>query len=322
MQIDVIIPAYNAHETIDKALASIAMQKIDPEDEIQVIIVNDASPDGSYHDCARYWAMLGLNIGVLDRKVNGGCGQARQSGIDAGDGDCFTCLDADDVLGSPFALRVFLDGMKLGYDLVMGQFIEETEKKTMVPHGANYVWMHGKCYSYKFVRENNLKFNLSRYNEDVAFNSIVHNITENVLYVPQTVYIWHNRADSTVRGKHDHYCHGYGWRAFIENMAWTEEELRKRGVEEEKILTFLSQAIARMYWNSQDGHEILPEEEEANFAAMRVFFINSIQPHADGLTKEKLREGYFKVAAETPMTSVPYMTFDDFLRKIGFSEVK
>ena len=322
MKLDVIIPAYNAHDTIDKAIASVVMQKIDQEDEVQIIIVNDASPDGSYHDCARFWATLGVPVGVVDRKENGGVGQARQSGIDAGDGDCFTCMDADDVFGSPFALRVFLDGMKLGYDLVMGQFVEETEQKTMITHGPNYVWMHGKCYSRKFVLENGLRFNETRYNEDVGYNSVVHNLTDNVLYVPQVVLIWQHNAGSTVRAKHEHYCYGYGWRSFIENMSWAEAELRKREVSEDKITDFLSQAVARMYWNSMTGHEHLPEEEQENWKAMRAFCKKTLSLYADSLDMEKLRGGYFKVAEETPMTSVPYMTFEGFLKKLGFTGVK
>jgi len=322
MRLDVIIPAYEAHDTIDRAIASVMMQKIDEGDEIQILIVNDASPSGSYHDCAKYWAALGrFPVAVIDRKKNGGCGQARQTGIDAGEGDCFTVLDADDVLGSPFALRVMLDGMKLDYDVVMGQFVEETAEKTMITHGANWVWMHGKCYARKFLREYGLRFNETRYNEDVGFNSVAHNLTENVLYVPQVVYIWENRSDSTVRAKHDHYCHGYGWRSFVDNMVWVEEELRSREVEREKIADFLAQAVARMYWNTQDGHETLPEEEENNWPEMKRFCRAAMLRYADILDMGKLREGYFKVAAETPMTSVPYMTFDAFLERLGYTEV-
>lgn len=319
MKLDVIIPAYEAQSTIDRAIASVMMQKVEAEDEVQILIVNDASPSGSYHDCAKYWAALGrFPVAVIDRTENGGVGQARQTGIDAGVGDCFTVLDADDVLGSPFALRVLLDGMKLGYDVVMGQFIEETEGKTYITHGANWVWMHGKCYSKKFLKENGLRFNLTRYNEDVGFNSVAHNLTENVLYVPQVVYIWEHQIGSTVRAKHDHYCYGYGWRSFIENMIWVEEQLRERNVEREKIADFLAQATARLYWNSMDAHEKLPEEEEQNWPELKRFCRGAMLRHADLLGKDRLREGYFKVASETPMTSVPYLTFDEFLDKIGY----
>ena len=319
MRLDVIIPAFEAHDTIDRAIASVMMQKVDDGDEVQILIVNDASPSGSYHDCAKYWAALGrYPVAVIDRKENGGVGQARQSGIDAGDGECFTCVDADDVLGSPFALRVMLDGMKLDYDVVMGQFVEETGEKTYVTHGANWVWMHGKCFSRKFVHANGLRFNKTRYNEDVGFNSVAHNLTDNVLYVPQVVYIWENRSDSTVRSKHEHYCYGYGWRSFIENMIWAEEELRERKVEREKIADFLAQATARLYWNSMDAHEKLPEEEEKNWPELKRFCRSALLRYADLLDWGRLRKGYFKVAEETPLASVAFMTFESFLDKIGY----
>lgn len=320
MTLDIIIPAYNAHDTIDRALASIAMQQLDPEDDVQVVIVNDASPNGSYHDCAKYWAIQ-MPVGVIDKKVNAGCGQARQTGMDATNGEAVMFLDADDVLGSPFALRVLLDGMKLGYDVVMGQFVEETQQRTMINHGANWVWCHGKCYSRKFLQEHNLRFNETRYNEDVGFNSVICNLTENVLYIPQVVYIWENHSGSTVRADHDSYAYDHGWVQFIENMGWAVQEMEKRELPEEKIVDFICQVIGRIYWQTMDAHEILPKAEKKNWPVLQGLYDTAIAKYATtgAITIEKLREGYFKVAGEAPLASVPYMTFDKFLKKLGFN---
>jgi CDP-glycerol glycerophosphotransferase len=321
MTLDIIIPAYNAHDTIDRALASIAMQQIDPEDDVQVVIVNDASPNGSYHDCAKYWAIQ-MPVGVIDRKENGGCGQARQTGLDATNGEAVVFLDADDVLGSPFALRVLLDGMKLGYDMVMGMFVEETEQRTMINHGANYVWCHGKCYSRKFINEHGLRFNDTRGNEDVGFNAVYQNLTENILYIPQVVYIWENRKDSTVRTDHNAYSYGHGWRDFVTNMNWAEAEMEKRGVSKEKIAAFLGQVVGRLYWQTMECHEVLPKEERKNWAALKDFYESCLGRNIENgvLTKEALREGYMKVTGETPQTVVPFMTFNGFMKKLGYKE--
>ena len=322
MVIDVIIPAYNAHETIDRALASVAMQKLDPGDELHVTIVNDASPNGSYHECARYWAIQ-MPVGVVDKEINAGCGQARQTGIDVTRGEAICFLDADDVFGSPFALRIMLDGMKLGYDLVMGVFVEENADKRILEHGANYIWCHGKCYSRKFLEKHNLHFNETRGNEDVGFNSVLKNLTDNVLYVPQVMYIWENRSDSTVRADSKAYSYGHGWRDFIRNMSWTVDELQARDVEEEKILDFLGEVLGRMYWQYMDGHELYPQGAAETMAGLCEFYGKTVKQYAESgkLTDEILRAGYFKVAAETPMVSIPYMTFDKFLREIGFTGV-
>lgn len=320
MTLDIIIPAYNAHDTIDRALASIAMQQLDPEDDVQVVIVNDASTNGSYHDCAKYWAIQ-MPVGVIDKNVNAGCGQARQTGMDATNGEAVMFLDADDVLGSPFALRVLLDGMKLGYDVVMGQFVEETEQRTMVNHGANWVWCHGKCYSRKFLQEHGLRFNETRYNEDVGFNSVICNLTENVLYIPQVVYIWENHTSSTVRADRDAYAYDHGWVQFVENMGWAVQEMEKRELPEEKIVDFICQVIGRIYWQTMDAHEILPKAEKKNWSALQGLYDTAIAKYANtgAITIGKLREGYFKVAGETPLASVPYMTFGKFLKKLGFN---
>lgn len=56
-------------------------------------------------------------------------------------------------------------------------------------------------------------------------------------------------------------------------------------------------------------------------AALQELYESAIAKYANtgAITIEKLREGYFKVAGETPMASVPYMTFDKFLKKLGFN---
>lgn len=323
MTIDVIIPAYNAHKTIDRALASVAMQKLDTEDDLRVTIVNDASPDGSYHECARYWAIQ-MPVGVVDKKENAGCGQARQTGVDVTEGEAICFLDADDVLGSPFALRVMLDGMKLGYDLVMGIFVEESDGKRMIEHGANYIWCHAKCYSRAFIQKHNLRFNLTRGNEDVGFNSVIRNLTENVLYVPQVMYIWEHQDDSLVRTDSKAYSYGHGWHDFIRNMSWAVKEMQERDVSEEKITDFLGEVISRLYWQCMDGHELYRQGEAETMNVLREFYAKSVRAYVKGgaLDDKKLRAGYFKVAAETPMVSVPYMTYDKFLSEIGFTGVK
>lgn len=318
MVIDVIIPAYNAHKTIDRALASVAMQKLDPEDEVHVTIVNDASPDGSYHDCAKYWAIQ-MPIAVVDKKENAGCGQARQTGIDVTGGDCIAFMDADDVLGSPFALRIMLDGMKLDYDVVMGVFVEEQCNKHIIEHGANWIWCHGKCYKRKFIEDNNIRFNLTRGNEDVGFNSVVQNMTDNVLFVPQVMYIWQNQHDSLVRNDSRAYTYGYGWKDFIFNMSWAIHELEKRNADKEKIQKFLGEVIGRFYWQLMDGHEAYREGEAETLDSLREWVDTTAKPYWDSgeLNDEILRAGYFKVAGDTPMVSIPFMTFDRFLTEIG-----
>ena len=317
MKLDIIIPAYNAHGTIDKALASIATQKLDSEDEMRVIIVNDASPDGDYNACAAYWSSV-LHVAVVNKKVNGGCGQARQTGMDVSDADAVMFVDADDVLGSPFACRTLLAEIKNGCDMAVGEFIEETIRKTIVNHGMNWIWCHGKMYSLKFIREHDIRFNLTRGNEDVGFNSVFHALTDNIVYIPQVVYIWQNYSESTVRKDADGYSYDYGWRDFIENMAWAVEEMGKRGVSEDFICDFDETILARMYYQFAGAHKHFPEKDGENIAKLREFWERACAPYAEKLTDEGLEENFLKLTMQDGgnIITIPHLTYEAFLKEL------
>ena len=123
------------------------------------------------------------------------------------------------------------------------------------------------------------------------------------------------------RNYRDAYAYDHGWVQFIENMGWAVQEMEKRELPEEKIVDFICQVIGRIYWQTMDAHEALPKAEKKNWSALQGLYDTAIAKYANtgAITIEKLREGYFKVAGETPLASVPYMTFDKFLKKLGFN---
>ncbi len=322
MKVDIIIPAYNCHSTINRALASCAMQKLDNGDEFTVTIVNDASEQG-YEPYAEYWSAV-MDVQLVNKSENAGCGQARQSGIDCTDGDYIMFLDADDTLASPVAVRTLLREMKKGnYDLVMGDFIEETPKGTFVIHEENYVWCHGKMYKRRMLDRFLLRFNLTRGNEDVGFHSVLKNLTDNIKYVPQVVYMWENCNGSLVRGDNVGYRCGYGWRDFIENMAWAAEELNRRGVNKALIRDLVAYATCRIYFQFEEARTELPSENDVNFKKVKEFYKRALKPIVldGGINYEYIRQTMTKLQAEnTSSYIVPKMTLNSFLTKLGFFE--
>lgn len=322
MKVDIIIPAYNCHNTINRALASCAMQKLDTGDEFTVTIVDDASAQG-YQDIAEYWSAV-MDVQLVNKTENAGCGQARQSGVDYTDGDYIMFLDADDTLASPVAVRTLLREMKKGnYDLVMGDFIEETPKGTFVVHEENYVWCHGKMYKRRMLDRFLLRFNLTRGNEDVGFHSVLKNLTDNIKYVPQVVYMWENCYGSLVRGDSVGYKCGYGWRDFIENMAWAAEELNKRKVNKALTRDLVAYATCRIYLQFEEARAELPAENDVNFKKIKDFYKRALKPIVldGGINYEYIRETMTKLQAEnTSSHIVPKMTLNSFLTKLGFFE--
>ena len=93
-RVSVIIPAYNAENTILLALESAQMQS---EEDIEIIVIDDASTDRTatlVRDASRRDARIRL----LESNDNGGPARARNVGIAYAQGEWIALLDADDVM--------------------------------------------------------------------------------------------------------------------------------------------------------------------------------------------------------------------------------
>lgn len=92
-EVSVIIPAYNAAQTIARAIESVRIQNMDA---IEIIIVDDGSADDTYE------VAVGLKrpdeiFHVLKMPKNGGVSAARNMGIRHAKGKFLAFLDADDI---------------------------------------------------------------------------------------------------------------------------------------------------------------------------------------------------------------------------------
>ena len=91
--ISVVIPAYNAERTLAKTVRSALLQSLR---EIEVIIVDDASTDGTARLAMELAATDG-RVRVLASTINSGVANARNLGIAAAKGHYIAPLDADDL---------------------------------------------------------------------------------------------------------------------------------------------------------------------------------------------------------------------------------
>lgn len=88
----VVIPAYNAEATLERAVASVFEQEMP---EVEIIIVDDVSSDGTMALAERLTAS-DPRIRLLRQAINGGPAAARNAGLRAARGDTICFLDADD----------------------------------------------------------------------------------------------------------------------------------------------------------------------------------------------------------------------------------
>lgn len=205
--IDIIIPAYNSHNTIIKTLSSIAMQL--NRDELVVTIVNDGGKD--YGDIIDIFRPL-IKIQEIGYAENKGVGYARQYGIDHTSNEFITFIDADDTFFEACSLSILSQPLKdTSIKFIISPFMQVGKNCEQVQVPANLVWLFGHMYRRSFLEQHNIRFTSTRANEDVGFNSICNLVASYEAgdnggkAMSHPTYQWHyNQASITRRGKSEY----------------------------------------------------------------------------------------------------------------------
>lgn len=102
----IVMSIYKTDQWLREAVDSIVQQDIGFEDNVQIIFVNDGSPDDSEAICLEYRERWPNNI-VYIKKKNGGLASARNVGLRHCDGELVNFFDPDDVLSSVTLSEVY-----------------------------------------------------------------------------------------------------------------------------------------------------------------------------------------------------------------------
>lgn len=144
MKISIIIPIYNVEQYLRQCIKSVLVQSYK---DIEVILVNDGSLDGSLDICNEFAGKHSF-IKVID-KENGGISDARNEGIKNSTGEYLMFLDSDDYWGDDFLENLidFLDkNNKPDYVIFRNKYYYE---KTGNYSEAKYNFEASKLYNIK-----------------------------------------------------------------------------------------------------------------------------------------------------------------------------
>ena len=149
--ISVIVPVYNVEEYLEECLESIRKQTYQ---NIEVILVNDGSTDGSKEICERY-CQQDPRFRLIN-KENQGLSIARNRGVKESNGEYIMFVDSDDVVKENI-VEVLLSYMKADVDLVecnLTQNKEELQKNKpiRVVFEGNSPESIIKCIAFKEVK--------------------------------------------------------------------------------------------------------------------------------------------------------------------------
>jgi glycosyltransferase involved in cell wall biosynthesis len=130
--VSVVIPAFNAAQTLSQTIRSVLAQTYAP---IEIVVVDDGSTD----DTAQVLDSFGSAIKCV-RKPNGGLASARNAGCAAAQGEYIALLDADD-LCTPQRIALQVTAFKAAPDavLICSDFDAFSADSTNKPrHAATY----------------------------------------------------------------------------------------------------------------------------------------------------------------------------------------
>lgn len=141
-RLSVIIPAYNAQETITRCLNSVYALPV-PEDDFEVIVIDDCSTDCTVGAIKEFEAVHS-NLTLLVQSENHRQGAARNRGIKLAQGEFIVFLDSDDEIG-PGVLSACDLSRKNDLDMVVMcyeklSFDGILERKEILPYASDSVF--------------------------------------------------------------------------------------------------------------------------------------------------------------------------------------
>lgn len=114
VKISIIVPVYNTEKLLPRCMETLLNQTLK---ELQIILVNDGSTDGSGKLCEDY-AKLDKRVCVIHQK-NSGLGFARNAGLSRAIGEYISFVDSDDYVWNNMYEKMYRAAINVDADMVL-----------------------------------------------------------------------------------------------------------------------------------------------------------------------------------------------------------
>ena len=209
--ISIIVPVFKVEPYLECCLESLCRQSMP---EIEIILIDDASPDGCGKICDAY-AARDARIRVFHLPENKGLSAARNLGIQKATCDYLMFVDSDDWVADDYCREAYQCAISNNADLVMFDF-QSVKNSEIVPRRTetvlegrktceeaidllftnvqNYAW--NKLYRKELF--NNILYPEGFIYEDIATTYKIIWKSSTVYYLPKTLYYYRSRPGSIV----------------------------------------------------------------------------------------------------------------------------
>lgn len=200
-KISIIIPVYKSEKYLKKLIDSILNQTYS---NLEIILVDDGSPDNSGHICDSY-AKKDERI-ITIHKENGGTCDARNAGLKIATGEYLMFADGDDWLEKDCVQYLYSLIEDNNADMSMTDSIFTTRDRKQNEKDEIRIWNNkeavagiinifmipvgpwNKLYSMKIIKENNISFSVPWFGEGLYFSTMAAQYSPKVVVGHRKVY--------------------------------------------------------------------------------------------------------------------------------------
>lgn len=206
IKVSVIIPVYQVENYLERAIDSVLASTLK---ELEIILVDDGSPDDSGRICDSYKKAYPAQIKVL-HKENEGLGMARNSGVQLAKGEYIAFLDSDDTIEPQMYEKMYEKASEGDFQIVMCDVRilyvednhtvvvssykeEEVDTADYIANGNNITYSVNKLFKRFIWEENQYEKMLF---EDISLIPSLITRYPHIGYVKEAFYNYYRRANT------------------------------------------------------------------------------------------------------------------------------
>lgn len=208
--VSIIVPVYNVKEYLERCIQSVIEQTYV---EIEIILIDDGSNDGSEDICDRF-AQQDVRIKVI-HKENGGLSDARNKGLEVAHGKYVCFVDSDDFI-NPKMIEILLKIIKQYKVKISAARFKKVYENEQIENNSNdfevEIYKNEDAIEHLFTEETycnfawNKMYDISLFSDiRYPFNKVMEDLgttyklvykSKKVAYVKMELYYYFQRNDS------------------------------------------------------------------------------------------------------------------------------
>ena len=199
IKLSIIVPVWNVEDYIGKCLDSLVNQTLK---DIEIIVVNDDSPDNSQAIIDEYVKKYPQKIKSYI-KENGGQGSARNLGLKYAKGEYISFVDSDDYLDKNFARDMYETAKKDDASVVVCDMVDKYPNKTVYHDVTNFkeIYMTTPSVCNKIFKKllfDNVEFLSKYWYDDLNIMYKIYSRFDKISVIHKGYYICNCRDVSTM----------------------------------------------------------------------------------------------------------------------------